>query len=239
MRATILERLLKDRAAKTPVAVVTDLASGAQALVYAREVAGELSLDPDALARIREALQADESGAIEHGGKRLFLHVQNPPLRLIIVGAVHIAQALAPMAALAGYSVTIIDPRRSFATDARFPDVTLIGEWPDETMAAMKLDRRTAVVTLTHDPKLDDPALQTALRSAAFYIGALGSKKTHAARVGRLKAAGFSEADCSRIHGPVGIGIGALSPAEIAVSILAQITAVRRGTADARREKAA
>lgn len=239
MRATILERLLKDRAAKTPVVVVTDLASGAQALVYARDLAGELPLDPDALARIREALQADESGTIEHGGKRLFLHVQNPPLRLIIVGAVHIAQALAPMAALAGYNVAIVDPRRSFATDARFPDVTLIGEWPDETMAAMKLDRRTAVVTLTHDPKLDDPALQTALRSDAFYIGALGSKKTHAGRIGRLKAAGFGDADCERIHGPVGIDIGALSPAEIGVSILAQITAVLRGTAGARREKAA
>jgi xanthine dehydrogenase accessory factor len=169
----------------------------------------------------------------------LFLHVQNPPLRLIIVGAVHIAQALAPMAALAGYSVSIIDPRRAFATDARFPDVTLIGEWPDEVMATMTLDRRTAVVTLTHDPKLDDPALQTALKSDVFYVGALGSKRTHAARVGRLRAAGLGEADCARIHGPVGLDIGALSPAEIAVSILAQITQVLRRSADARREKAA
>jgi xanthine dehydrogenase accessory factor len=143
---------------------------------------------------------------------------------------VHIAQTLAPMAALAGYSVTIIDPRRAFATDARFPDVKLIGEWPDETMATMKLDRRTAVVTLTHDPKLDDPALETALKADVFYIGALGSRKTHAARLGRLKAAGFSDAECARIRGPVGLDIGALSPAEIAVSILAQITAVLRGT---------
>jgi xanthine dehydrogenase accessory factor len=239
MRSTTLERLLKDRAAKTPVVLVTDLASGAQALVYRRDVSGELSLDTEALARIRKALEADDSGTIELGGKRLFLHVQNPPLRLVVIGAVHIAQTLAPMAALAGYGVTIIDPRRSFATDARFPDVTLIGEWPDEAMATMTLDRRTAVVTLTHDPKLDDPALQTALRSDPFYIGALGSRKTHAARLGRLKAAGFTDADCARIHGPVGLDIGALSPAEIAVSILAQITAVLRGAAGDHREKAA
>jgi xanthine dehydrogenase accessory factor len=239
MRPNILERLLKDRAAKTAVVLVTDLASGAQALVYSREVSGDLRLDPDAIVRVRKALEADESGTIEHGGRRLFLHVQNPPLRLIVVGAVHIAQALAPMAALAGYSVSIIDPRRAFATDARFPDVTLIGEWPDEVMATMTLDRRTAVVTLTHDPKLDDPALQTALKSDVFYVGALGSKRTHAARVGRLRATGLSDADCARIHGPVGLDIGALSPAEIAVAILAQITQVLRRSADARREKAA
>ena len=239
MRGSILERLVKDRAAKIPVVLVTDLASGAQALVYMREVAGDLPLDPDAVMRAREALQADQSSTIEAGGRRLFLHVQNPPLRLIVVGAVHIAQALAPMSALAGYSVTIIDPRRAFATDARFPDVALIGEWPDEAMATMTLDRRTAVVTLTHDPKVDDPALQTALKSDAFYVGALGSKRTHAARLGRLKSAGFSDADCARIHGPVGLDIGALSPAEIAVSILAHITAVLRGNAAARREKAA
>ena len=239
MRPNILERLLKDRTAKTPVVLVTDLTSGAQALVYPRDVSGDLPLDPDAIARVREALQVDESGTIEHAGRRLFLHVQNPRLRLIIVGAVHIAQALAPMAALAGYNVIIIDPRRAFATDARFPDVKLIGEWPDEVMATMTLDRRTAVVTLTHDPKLDDPALQTALKSDAFYIGALGSKRTHAARLGRLKSAGLGEADCARIHGPVGLDIGAVSPAEIAVSILAQITQVLRQGTDARREKAA
>ena len=239
MKRAILDRLLKDRAAKHAVVLVTDLQSGTQALVYQQEVLGDLPLDGDGLARIREALEADESGTLELGGKRLFLQVQNPPLRLIVIGAVHIAQTLALMAALAGYSVTIIDPRRAFATDARFPDVKLLGEWPDEAMATMKLDRRTAVVTLTHDPKLDDPALQTALKADVFYIGALGSRKTHAARLGRLKAAGFGDADCARIHGPVGLDIGALSPAEIAVSILAQITAVLRGTADGRREKAA
>ncbi len=240
MKRAILERLLKDRAAKHAVVLVTELQSGAQALVYPQEVFGDLTLDGDAVVRIRQTLEADESGTVELAGKRLFLQVQNPPLRLVIVGAVHIAQALAPMAALAGYSVTIIDPRRAFATDARFPEVTLIGEWPDEAMATMRLDRRTAVVTLTHDPKLDDPALQTALKADVFYIGALGSRKTHAARLSRLKAAGFSDAECTRIHGPVGLDIGALSPAEIAVSILAQITAVLRGAAaDGRREKAA
>jgi xanthine dehydrogenase accessory factor len=240
MKRAILERLLKDRAAKVAVVLVTELQSGAQALVYPQDVLGDLALDSDALGRIRQSLEADESGTVELGGKRLFLQVQNPPLRLVIVGAVHIAQTLAPMAALAGYSVTIIDPRRAFATDARFPDVKLIGEWPDEAMSTMKLDRRTAVVTLTHDPKLDDPALQTALKADVFYIGALGSRKTHAARLGRLKAAGFGDAECARVQGPVGLDIGALSPAEIAVSILAQITAVLRGAAaDGRREKAA
>jgi xanthine dehydrogenase accessory factor len=239
MKSAILERLLKDRAAKHAVVLVTELQSGAQALVYPQEVFGDLALDGDALVGIRQALEADESGTLELGGKRLFLQVQNPPLRLIIIGAVHIAQTLAPMAALAGYTVAIVDPRRAFATDARFPAVKLIGDWPDEAMATMKLDRRTAVVTLTHDPKLDDPALQTALKADVFYIGALGSRKTHAARLGRLKAAGFSDPECARVHGPVGLDIGALSPAEIAVSILAQVTAVLRGTPDGRREKAA
>jgi xanthine dehydrogenase accessory factor len=239
MKRAILDRLLNDRASKHAVVLVTALPSGAQTLVYPQELFGDLALDGDALLRVRQALEADESGTVELGGRRLFLQVQNPPLRLIVIGAVHIAQTLAPMAALAGYSVTIIDPRRAFATDARFPDVKLFSEWPDEAMATMKLDRRTAVVTLTHDPKLDDPALQTALKADVFYIGALGSRKTHAARLGRLKAAGFSDDECARIHGPVGLDIGALSPAEIAVSILAQVTAVLRGSADGRREKAA
>jgi xanthine dehydrogenase accessory factor len=230
MKPEILDRLIEDRARKRPVVLVTELASGAQALVYPDEAVGELVLDRDALGIARRALTADESGTAETGGKRYFLHVQNPALRLILVGAVHISQALAPMAALAGYAVTVIDPRRAFATDARFPGLTLIAEWPDEAMARMTLDRRTAVVTLTHDPKLDDPALETALKSDVFYVGALGSKRTHAKRLERLKEAGLSDAQCARIHGPVGLDIGALSPAEIAVSILAQITAVLRGT---------
>jgi xanthine dehydrogenase accessory factor len=174
-------------------------------------------------------LRSDESGILEAGGGKLFAQVHNPPPRLLLVGAVHISQAMAPMAAMAGYGVSVIDPRRAFATDERFPGIDMRGDWPDEAMAALKPDRRTAVVTLTHDPKLDDPALQAALRSPAFYIGALGSKKTHAARLQRLAAAGFTPADLARIHGPVGLAIGALSPAEIAISVLAQITAARRG----------
>ena len=173
-------------------------------------------------------LSRDKSGIVEVEGRRLFVQCHTPPPRLMIVGAVHIAQALAPMASLAGYGVTVIDPRRAFATDSRFPGIDMRGDWPDEAMTALEPDRRTAVVTLTHDPKLDDPALQTALRSPAFYIGALGSKKTHAARQGRLARAGFSPEEIARVNGPVGLSIGALSPAEIAVSILAQITAIRR-----------
>ena len=145
---------------------------------------------------------------------------------MIVVGAVHIAQSLVPMAALAGYDVTVVDPRRAFATDARFPGVTLSTDWPDDALTALDPDRRTAVVTLTHDPKLDDPALAVALRSTAFYIGALGSRRTHARRVERLREAGFNDKDIARIHAPIGLDIGAVSPAEISISILGQITEV-------------
>ncbi len=228
MKRVLLDQLLDRRAAKVPVALVTELSTGAQALVLEHESVGELDLDGAALSEIRQMLRRDESGSVAIEGRRLFVHCHNPPPRLLLVGAVHIAQALAPMASLAGYSVTVIDPRRAFATDTRFPGVHMRGDWPDEAMAALEPDRRTAVVTLTHDPKLDDPALQAALRSPAFYIGALGSKKTHGARQARLAKAGFSPQDLARIHGPVGLDIGALSPAEIALAILAQITAVRR-----------
>jgi xanthine dehydrogenase accessory factor len=229
MKKQVLDRLLADRAAKIPVAQVTELGQGRQAVVGEIEPAtGDLVLNDEQLTAVRLALRRDESGMLESGGQRLFVQIHNPPPRLLVVGAVHISQALAPMAALAGYGVSVIDPRRSFATDERFPGVTLIGEWPDEAMARLVPDRRTAVVTLTHDPKLDDPALQAALRSPAFYIGALGSRKTHAARLERLTAAGFSPPELARIHGPVGLSIGALSPAEIAISILAQIIVARR-----------
>ena len=231
MKRALLDILLAERAAKHPVALVTESPGGAQALVTEGGTEGALSLDEAALAQIRPMLRRDKSGMIEIEGRRLFVRSNSPPPRLLIVGAVHIAQALAPMASLAGYGVTVIDPRRAFATDSRFPGIDMRGDWPDEAMAELAPDRRTAVVTLTHDPKLDDPALQTALRSPAFYIGALGSKKTHAARQGRLVRAGFSPEEIARINGPVGLSIGALSPAEIAVSILAQITAVRRAAA--------
>jgi len=179
-------------------------------------------------AAVRQALADDRSTLIETPEGKVFIEVFNPPLRLMVVGAVHIAQPLARIAALAGYAVTVIDPRSAFASTERFPGVELSTEWPDEAMARLKPDRRTAVVTLTHDPKVDDPALIAALRSPAFYIGALGSKKTHAARLKRLAEAGFKDGECARIHGPVGLDIGATSPAEIAVSILAEITATLR-----------
>ena len=152
---------------------------------------------------------------------------------MLIVGAVHISQALAPMAALAGYDVTVIDPRRAFATDSRFPDVKLVSAWPDDAMRDLKPDNRTAIVALTHDPKIDDPALQVALASDAFYIGALGSRKTHANRLARLREAGLADPATARIHGPIGLKIGAKSPAEIAISILGEVTAVLHAPSDA------
>ncbi|NOC82215.1 MULTISPECIES: XdhC family protein [unclassified Ruegeria] len=176
-----------------------------------------------------ERLRMDRSGFEEDG--RTFVAVHNPPLRLIIVGAVHIAQALVPMARIAGYDPTIIDPRDAFASNARFPGETILTDWPDEAVAKLGLDARTAIVLLTHDPKLDDPALQAALDADVFYIGALGSTRTHSKRVERMKAAGFSDKQISRIHGPIGLDIGAAGPSEIAVAVLAQMTAVLRGRA--------
>jgi xanthine dehydrogenase accessory factor len=220
----LLRRTLEARRAGRAVALVTHLKTGAQALVEEGRAEGPLALDAAATAAALRALREDKSRT--EGD--LFIEVWNPPLRCFIVGAVHVAQPLASMASLAGYAVTVIDPRSAFATDARFPGVTLVAEWPDEAFEVLKPDRRTAVVTLTHDPKIDDPALVAALRSEAFYIGALGSKRTHAARLGRLAEAGFDAAAVARIHGPVGLDIGAVSPAEIAVAILAQITSVLR-----------
>lgn len=181
-----------------------------------------------------DRLRLDRSGVEEDG--ETFVAVHNPPLRLVVVGAVHIAQALVPMAQIAGYDPVVIDPRSAFASAERFPGVTLLDDWPDEAVTALGLDARTALVLLTHDPKLDDPALEEALAAAqdeaCFYIGALGSKRTHAKRVERLQAAGFSAAEIARIHGPVGLDIGAAGPAEIAVAILAEMTTVlRKGVA--------
>jgi xanthine dehydrogenase accessory factor len=225
MKQDLLKKLLDFKATHQPVALVTDLRGGGQDIVTLEQAGQDLPMSPDDLARIRQALIDDRSGEIESGGRRLFIHTHNPPSRLMIIGAVHISQGLAPMATLAGYQVTVIDPRRSFASDLRFPGTSLLHDWPDEALDVLKPDRRSAIVTLTHDPKLDDPALETALRSPAFYIGALGSKKTHAARLERLAAAGFDADDLARIHGPAGLDIGAKSPAEIAVSVLAQMTA--------------
>ncbi len=232
MDRAILDRLIADRAAKRPVAMVTRLDGGQQTLVYRDgHMAG---LPPALVTAARHALQDNDSQTVEIDSGRWFVDVFNPPLRLVIVGAVHIAQPLSQMAAVAGYEVIVIDPRASFATDARFPGVTLVDEWPDDGMKSVAPDRRTAVVTLTHNPKLDDPALMVALKSEAFYVGSLGSRRTHATRVQRLTEAGLSEAEIGRIHAPVGLDIDAVSPAEIAVSILAQIVEVLHHKAEER-----
>ena len=225
MKQQILKRVLADREAKRQFALVTRLETGEQSILYLDGAAeGEVEIDSALRSTVEDAIRDDRSGTVAGAGGDMFVEVFNPPLRLLIVGAVHIAQPLARMASVAGYDVTVIDPRGSFATDDRFPGVTLVNEWPDEAMPPLDPDRRTAVVTLTHDPKIDDPALAAVLRSDAFYIGALGSRKTHAARVERLTDSGFGADEIGRIHGPVGLSLGAVSPAEIAVSILAQVT---------------
>lgn len=226
MKSAHLDALLDAQKTKEPVVLVTQIKGGAQAVVTERSTAGPLKISPALRAMIGKALVQDRSMTVEAEGERYFLLVQIPPRRLVVVGAVHIAQSLVPMAAIAGYAVTVVDPRGAFATDARFPGVTLSTDWPDDALTALDLDRRTAVVTLTHDPKLDDPALAVALRSDAFYIGALGSKRTHARRVERLRELGFTDRDIARIYAPIGLNIGAVSPAEISLSILGQITQV-------------
>jgi xanthine dehydrogenase accessory factor len=228
MKRQFLDRALAVNRSGRSAALVTHLKSGGHALVERETVDGDLNLDATALGAVRAAIRDDRSTAVETPDGRLFVEVFNPPLRLIVVGAVHAAQPLARMAAIAGYAVTIVDPRSAFATEERFPGVALAPEWPDEAMPRLQPDRRTAIVTLTHDPKIDDPALTVALKSDAFYVGALGSKRTHAGRCQRLREAGFADNDLARIHGPVGLDIGALTPSEIAVSILAEITQVLR-----------
>ncbi len=222
MTPEVLAALTAARAAKRPVALATRLPGGEQFLLP----------DPAATPALAEAaaraLDRDESGTVAVDGAEYFLNVYNPPLRLIVVGAVHIAQALVPMAAELGLAVVVVDPRRSFATSERFPNVTVMDDWPDEALDALAPDVRTAVITLTHDPKLDDPALDRALRSEAFYIGSLGSRKTHAARLRRLRELGHDDAALARIRGPVGLNLEAVTAPEIALSILAEFVAVRR-----------
>jgi len=231
VRRPVLAALRADLAAKRPVVLVTHLGTGEARPVHPFDGDGE-GVAPAVLEAARLAAQEDQSRAFESPEGRVFLRVYNPPVQVIIVGAVHVAQALAPMVQLVGYDVLVVDPRSAFATEARFPAVPLSTEWPDEALAGVGLGRRTAVVTMTHDPKIDDPALEAALRSESFYIGALGSKKTQAARRERLAGRGFDEAALARIHGPVGLSVGAVSTAEIAVAILAQVVAcLRRGPA--------
>jgi xanthine dehydrogenase accessory factor len=223
MRLDLLTQLNAERAARRAAILVTDMETNEQSL--AREADG----GSDGLADLlKERFRSGKSGLVEQEGRQLFLMVQIPPVKVVVVGAVHISQALAPMARGLDFDVTIIDPRTAFATPERFSDVPVLAEWPDAALPRIGLDRYTAMVGLTHDPKIDDPALDAALRAECFYIGALGSKKTHARRVERLAAAGFGEDAIQRIHAPIGLDIGAVSPAEIALSILAEIVATLR-----------
>lgn len=217
MRGGTLQALIEAETTGDGLVRAIRLNDGHEQLVYAHDIENAMAQTA------HSALREDRSHIVTIDDQEWFLQVLNPPIHLIIVGAVHIAQSLAKMAAELGWRVTIVDPRTGWANEARFPGIAIAANWPDEAMTELGLNRRTAVVTLTHDPKLDDPALTAALRSRAFYIGALGSKKTHAARQERILKQGFSESDFSRIHGPVGLDIRAASPAEIAVSILAQI----------------
>jgi xanthine dehydrogenase accessory factor len=223
MRLDLLKALNTERLARRAAILVTEIEGGAQRLV----AADALGADPLAEA-LEGALRSGKSAMIEHEGRRCFLTVQVPSVRLVMIGAVHISQALTPIGKIAGLDVEIIDPRTAFATPERFPDAPVLAEWPDAALDRAPLDRYTAIALLTHDPKIDDRALVRALNAECFYIGALGSRKTHAKRVERMRAQGFSEAQLARIHAPIGLDIGAVSPAEIAVSIIGEIVAALR-----------
>jgi xanthine dehydrogenase accessory factor len=220
VRADLLAELNAERAARRATVLVTDVAAGEQRLV--REV--EIEADP-LRELLADQLRQGRSALVRAGERELFLTVQVPPVRLLMIGAVHISQALAPMARGLDLDCTVVDPRTAFATPERFPDVPVLAEWPDTALARLGLDRYTALVALTHDPKIDDPALGAALQAECFYIGALGSRRTHARRIERLAAGGFGEGEIARIQAPIGLDIGAVTPAEIAVSILAELVA--------------
>lgn len=221
MQLALLAQLNIERAARRACILVTDIASGTQRLVREADAWGDDPLSEELDRRFRSG----KSGMIEAAnGTRQFLSVEVPPARILIIGAVHISQALAPIAAIAGFDVTIIDPRTAFATPERFPDLSLFAEWPDDVLGKeVTLDRYTALVAVTHDPKIDDHPLKSALEASCFYVGALGSRKTHATRVERLLADGLPQEMIDRIHAPIGLDIGAASPAEIAVAIMAQV----------------
>ena len=223
MRLEHLAKLNAARAARRPIALVTDVADGGQRIVEADALASDPLADA-----IAERFRIGKSGMVLAAEREHFVTVQVPPTRLVAIGAVHISQALATMAMLAELDVTIVDPREAFATPERFPDVTLMPEWPDAALPRIGLDRYTAVCLLTHDPKIDDPALVAALKAECFYIGALGSRKTHGRRLERMRESGFTDDELARIHAPIGLDIGAVSPAEIAVAILGEIVAALR-----------
>ena len=220
MRLDILKALNEERAARRAVIVVTNQDSGAQRLVKGSDIRNDPLKDV-----LEKHIRSAKSGIEETPEGKVFLTVHVPSPKLVITGAVHISQALAPMGHLLGYDVTIVDPRTAFATIERFPDVKVVAEWPDVALPPIGIDHYTAFVALTHDPKIDDPGLDIALKSDCFYIGALGSRKTHARRVERLKTErGFTDNDIGRIHSPIGLDIGSVSPAEIAVAIIGEIT---------------
>jgi xanthine dehydrogenase accessory factor len=229
MRRGMAEALLAAGRELRPVVLVTPLDGSAQRLLDESALQLLDRTDPELAAAGREALRSDRAALLVRNGLEQLLTPHNPPLRLVVVGAVHISEALCAMARQCGYAVSVIDPRSAFLRPERFPGVDLIGQWPQQAFAELKPDARTAVVLLTHDPKIDDPALLAVLSTPAFYVGALGSTRTHAKRLERLAAAGLGEADRARIHGPAGLSIDARTPAEIAVSVLAQITGVLRG----------
>ena len=216
MTPELLAEIVAARRARRAVAVITDVTSGAQRIVPRGAV--------EAGSALEQAFRFDKSGMEGN----TFIAIHNPPLRLVIIGAVLIAQSIIPMAQACGYDVTVIDPRGAFATGARFPEIALHADWPQDVLPKIGLDARTAFMALTHDPKIDDPALHQALQSEVFYIGALGSKKTQAGRQDRLRAAGFDDAALGRISGPIGLRIGAVGAAEIAVSIMAEMTQALR-----------
>ena len=220
MKAELLREVVSARQERRAIAVVTNLATNSQRIIAREDAASDPVLD--------KAFRFDKSGVEQTADGEVFITIHNPKLRLIIIGAVLIAQSVIPIAEAVGYDVTVIDPRGAFATGARFPNVALHADWPDDVLPGLKHDARTAILLLTHDPKIDDPALVYALKSKMFYIGALGSKKTQAARNERMKAAGFSDADIARIHGPIGLSIGAVGAAEIAISIMAEMTKTLR-----------
>lgn len=219
MKPALLAEISEARLARRPVATITNLATGAERLVGLDEV-----MDDPLGEILAERFRFDSSGVAQAPEGEVFIAIHNPGLRLVVIGAVLIAQSVIPMAVASGYDVTVVDPRGAFATGVRFPNVAVHVAWPDEVLPKLALDARTALLALTHDPKIDDPALQLALRSKVFYIGALGSKKTQGSRVERLSSAGFSAPEIARIHGPVGLSIGAVGAPEIAISIMAEMT---------------
>lgn len=225
MRKELAEKILQARAARQPVALLTWMNTGEQALLSPAERAGL----PDLAETLGDAFRLDRSTTVQSGDGEVFIRIFNPPVRLIIIGAVHAAQFLLPIARMIGHDVTIIDPRTAFATPERFPDAHLVAEWPEDGLPLIGIDSRTAMIALTHDAKIDDGALRMGLEAGAFYVGALGSNRTHAKRLERLKEMGCTGQDLARIHAPIGLDIGAQGPAEIALSIMAELTAVLRG----------